>query len=287
MQSTLSKYLSPEVTRTLIDLGQDPQAEVGRQEELTVLFTDIRDFTSISEAQDARTVVEYLNAYLGEMTGIVFDHLGTLDKFVGDAIMAFWGAPLKNDQHAEYAVRCALTMHKAVERRRAELGASSPFAFRTGVGVNTGPVVVGNIGSTKRLDYTVIGDNVNLASRIEGMTKQYKVPVLIGESTYRKIGNSFLCRTVDEEVQIKGKTQYIKLFQPLCEASDPEKQKYEELVKAFENAVRLFRSANLEAALKQFTVLAVGLQDGLSMVFADRCKQRIASPQEKRSAYEK
>ncbi|MBI1862325.1 MAG: adenylate/guanylate cyclase domain-containing protein [Deltaproteobacteria bacterium] len=288
MQSTLSKYLSPEVTKTLIETGQDPHAEDGRQQEITILFTDIRSFTTISEAHPAPEVVHHLNNYLGRMTEIIFNEAGTLDKFVGDAIMAFWGAPLKNDQHAEFAVRCALKMAATVEQLRQEVGVDSPFAFKTGIGINTGSVVVGNIGSNRRLDYTVIGDNVNLAARIESVTKDFRSPILIGESTYNAVKDVIVCRVIDENVQIKGKMQYIRLFQPLCEKSSPQRETMEAFAQEFENAQKVYRTGNFEAALKLFLKLDMARNgmDGPSQLYRDRCRHWTLHPPENWSGYD-
>ncbi len=288
MQSTLSKYLSPEVTKRLIETGQDPHAEDGRQQEITILFTDIRSFTTISEAHEAPVVVHHLNNYLGKMTEIIFEETGTLDKFVGDAIMAFWGAPLANPDHAFLAVRCALTMQRAVEEMRRAIGEDSPFAFKTGIGINTGNVVVGNIGSSKRLDYTVIGDNVNLAARIESVTKDFRSPILIGESTYRAVKDKVVCRLIDEHVQIKGKKEYIKLFQPLSERSSSDAMRFEEVASEFENALAIYRVGNFAVAQKQFSKLnlKLGSTDGPSQLFIERCQIKIDHPPTQWSGYD-
>jgi len=189
------------------------------EEEISILFSDIRNFTSISERFPAHVVVSYLNRYLGKMVDVVFEHRGTLDKFIGDAIMAFWGAPIKEEQHALFAVRCALTMQRVVAQWRESLGGleARSFAFQMGVGVNSGKAVVGNIGSEKRLDYTAIGDNINLASRIETLTKQYGARVLIGSNTYHAVKNNIRCRPIDLKAQAKGKEETIAIYEPIGE----------------------------------------------------------------------
>ena len=209
----LSQYVSPSILATLID--KSPQdvlkAEVGSKENLTILFSDIRGFTSISERLAAEQVVELLNGYLREMVDVIFKHEGTLDKFIGDAIMAFWGAPIRTSDHAMQTVLAAFDMRRQLKVFNQELAAKGGFPLDMGVGINTGDVILGNIGSEKKLDYTIIGDNVNLASRMEGLTKEYGSPILITESTYESIKASVPCRIIDM-VRVVGKKQGIRIY---------------------------------------------------------------------------
>lgn len=213
MRKMLSKYVSPIVLADVMDKSNAPLIpEVGEEQLLTIFFSDIRGFTDISEQVPSDQLVRWLNDYLETMVGIIFEANGTLDKFIGDAIMAFWGAPLASNTHAKDAVLAALKM---VEKEN-ELSKSTmnTMPFKTGIGIHTGRVILGNIGSSQQLDYTIIGDNVNIASRIEGATKQYNVPLLVSNATYSAVGNDVLMRPVDR-VQFKGKREAIQLFQPL------------------------------------------------------------------------
>jgi adenylate cyclase len=279
MQSTLSKYLSPSVTESLIATGANPQAEVGRAEELSILFSDIRGFTTLSEQLQPGAVVARLNDYLGEMTEVVFRHKGTLDKFIGDAVMSFWGAPLKDDLHARNAIECGMEMHVRLAELRArwrKLGVD--VDLKIGVGVNTGVVIVGNIGSERKLDYTVIGDNVNLASRIEGLTKQYGVGFLVGERTREVAGDSLVWRRIDQ-VRVKGKANHVTIYEPIAPAG-ADADKARELAERFEDGFALYLKAEFQKAVQHFEKLneSRGGSDGPTKVYLERCRHLAEDP---------
>ncbi len=187
----IRRMFSSYVAKRIVDeLIRDPsKAKLGgERREITVLFSDIRGFTSFSEKHQPEEVVSLLNEYLSAMTDIVFEHEGTLDKFIGDAIMALWGAPVGQSDHAERAARCALTMIKRLEQLQRKWQAEGKHPIDIGIGINTGEMVVGNMGAEgKKMDYTVIGDNVNLAARLEGLTRQYNNHIIISENTYQKV----------------------------------------------------------------------------------------------------
>lgn len=217
IKKMLGQYVSPAILTSVLDKGSQGvlTAEVGSRERLTILFSDIRGFTSISEAVEAEKVVEVLNGYLSGMVDVIFKHEGTLDKFIGDAIMAFWGAPVRVNDHGKRAVTAAMEMISQLELFNETVKAKGLSPLAIGVGINTGEVILGNIGSEKKLDYTVIGDNVNLASRMEGLTKEYGCPVLITETTYEEVKDEIPCRVVDL-VRVKGKKKGIKIFEPFA-----------------------------------------------------------------------
>jgi adenylate cyclase len=279
LTGTLSKYLSPTVTQRMIESGNDPRAEVGKSEVLSVLFSDIRGFTSLSEQLPPDQLVERLNEYLGRMTDVIFLENGTLDKFIGDAIMAFWGAPLPNPDHALHATRCALAMKNALKVLSKEWAERGIPPIEIGVGINTGEVIVGNIGSEKRLDYTVIGDNVNLASRIEGLTKQYGVQLLVGEQTEELIGNKILCRPIDL-VQVKGKEKHVKIGEPLGEIGGADEKLNREIVDRFSDAWNLYLKGDFKTALTQFETLQTWMkaEDGPTRLYLERCQNLIQNP---------
>ncbi|MGK5088874.1 adenylate/guanylate cyclase domain-containing protein [Bdellovibrionota bacterium FG-2] len=273
MTGTLSKYLSPSVTEALIANGMNPQAEVGQKKELSILFSDIRDFTTLSESMPPEQLVGKLNTYLGRMTDEIFLFDGTLDKFIGDAIMAFWGAPLNDSDHAIKAVRCGFAMKKALTQFMS--------GFKVGIGINTGDCIVGNIGSDKRISYTVIGDNVNLASRIEGLTKQYHSSFLIGSRTQELVKDSILCRPIDD-VKVKGKNQSVRLYEPLLEASAPDAPAIRALIESFTESLGEYKKGNFESALGLFKkTQAMRVEfggDGPSEVYIERCQDLIQEP---------
>ncbi|HXC62545.1 MAG TPA: adenylate/guanylate cyclase domain-containing protein, partial [Nitrospiria bacterium] len=179
-----SSYVTPKMVAELV---KDPdKAKLGgERKELTVLFSDVRGFTTFSENHQPEEVVAILNEYMNAMTEVIFHWDGTLDKFVGDAIMVFWGAPLDQPNHAELAIRCALHMQKRLGELQEKWRADGKETLDAGIGMNSGEMVVGNMGAEgKKMDYTVIGDNVNLAARVESLTRQYNARILITESTY-------------------------------------------------------------------------------------------------------
>lgn len=206
-----SRFLDPHVVRSLTDEGQLARAEASASREITVLFSDIRGFTTMSESRTPEEVVTLLNRYFDLQVAAVFEQGGTLDKFIGDAIMAFWNAPLDVPDHAVKAVRAALAMSRALESFRLELGEFGEH-FDIGIGIHTGPAVVGFLGASQRLDYTAIGDTVNLSSRIEGQTKGV-ARILVSEATRDACGNVF--EFIDHgEVTVKGRHRPVRLFEP-------------------------------------------------------------------------
>jgi adenylate cyclase len=203
-----NRFLDPRVVQQLTNQTTLADAEVGRSQEITVLFSDIRGFTTLSETRSPEEIVTLLNQYFDQQVEVIFEHHGTLDKFIGDAIMAFWGAPIATADHAQQAVLAALAMSENLEKFRLSLG----YPFEIGIGIHTGKAVVGLIGSSRRLDYTAIGDAVNLASRIEGETKGVS-RILVSESTRNACGDMF--DFIDHnEFTVKGRAQSVRLFEP-------------------------------------------------------------------------
>ncbi len=204
----IRKMFSSYVSKRIVDeLIKDPsKAKLGGdRKEITVLFSDIRGFTSFSEKHQPEEVVSLLNEYLGAMTEIVFQYEGTLDKFVGDAIMALWGAPVGQPDHAERACRCALAMITRLKELQAKWIAEGRYSIDIGIGINTGDMVVGNMGAEgKKMDYTVIGDNVNLGARLESLTRQYNNHIIISEYTYAKVEHIVEVKELGA-VTVKGK----------------------------------------------------------------------------------
>ncbi len=202
-KNALGLYLSPQLTE---QVSENPAllSLDGAEENLTVLFSDIRSFTTISESMEAEALTTFLHEYFSPMTDIVFDADGTLDKYIGDAIMAFWGAPIPQQDHAARATEAALVMLERLDELREGWLAKGLPSIQIGIGLNSGPMRVGNMGSDRRLSYTVMGDNVNLGARLEGLTKYYGVRLIVSESTWQAVNGQFYGRELDRVV-VKGK----------------------------------------------------------------------------------
>lgn len=247
----LSQYVSPEVASELNRRGEISLGGVRR--EMSVVFTDIAGFTDLSERLPTEQLESFMNLYLSEMSGVVLELSGTLDKYIGDSIMAFWNAPLDQPEHAALACRAALWMRDrehAMGDRFAEFGALN---IRTRIGINSGPMVVGNLGSMQKLNYTVLGDAVNLASRLEGANKLYGSQILVAEPTVRLAGSAFLFRKLDL-LRVRGRRQPMAVFELLAEGSGDEDQ--QKLVRGFEFAMESYQRQEWSAAETTLVALA-------------------------------
>ncbi|MGD1210351.1 MAG: adenylate/guanylate cyclase domain-containing protein [Candidatus Acidiferrales bacterium] len=273
IRKTFSQYLSSDVI-SLIE--KDPQKYIrpgGEMKELTVMFSDIRGFTTLSEGLTPDELVLLLNEYLGEMTETVFANQGTLDKYIGDAIMAFWGSPYPQEDHPIRGCSCAVQMLRGLKKlnRKWKEEGRSPLAI--GIGLNTGPVNVGNMGSAKRLAWTVMGDNVNLASRLEGITKEYRVSAVIAEATYLQVADKFVCRELDK-ITVKGKHQPVKIYELLDVAA--ERSKYDPLLTQFDQAMAAYRAQDWREAAARFgQLLGKYPEDGPTQIFLQRAMEFV------------
>jgi adenylate cyclase len=211
---TFSQFVPPEIV-TVLNHQSKQQALEGESRYLTVFFCDLRNFTAMSEQLDPREVVRLLNEYFTTMTTILYKYGATIDKYIGDSVMAFWGAPVPQDDHYKRAVLASFEMHKQMESLRGIFLARGLPAPTIGIGINSGLMNVGNMGSRYRLAYTVIGDAVNLAARLQSATRHYKVDTIVGENT-AKLYPDMVFRELDT-VALKGKTQSTHIYEPLCE----------------------------------------------------------------------
>lgn len=282
LRKAFQLYLNPEVMEEM--LGQPEKLQLGGTErEMTVLFSDIRGFTTISEKLSPQALVKLLNAYLTPMTDIVFSKRGTLDKYIGDAVMAFFGAPILNEKNALDCCEAALEMMETLARLREQWRIEDPDVPEVdiGIGVNSGPMVVGNMGSLQRFNYTVMGDNVNLASRLEGLNKEYGTHILISEATLqsaRKVGGEGVLGVRELDlVSVKGKKEPVRLFELRCRGAIRAEDK--PLVEAYEEALKLYRAQKFSQARLEFErCLELKPGDGPSQLFLARTDEMIASP---------
>ncbi len=210
LKKAFGQYLSPAVINEIM---KTPGALAlgGKRQEMTVLFSDIRGFTTISEASSPEEIVALLNEYLTKMTEIVFKYEGTLDKFIGDAVMAFWNAPIRQKDHPRRAVLCAIDMIDELKKLQVKWRAEGKPVLDIGIGVNTGDMVVGNMGSLERMDYTVIGDNVNLGARLESLNKEFKTHIIISESTYNSVSDIVNAKSLGS-TKVKGKEKAVQIY---------------------------------------------------------------------------
>lgn len=267
LKKAFSHYVGEDV---LDELLASPGALTlgGERRRLSVLFSDIRDFTTFSESLPPDRLVTVLNTYLSPMTRAVLAQGGLLDKYIGDAVMAVFGAPLKRDDHARMALACALEMHRELEALNAGPLKALGLEFAIGVGINTGEMVVGNMGSQTRFDYTVTGDAVNLASRLEGLTKRYGVFCLVGDATRAAAPPDFRFRALDL-VQVKGKHEAIAVWE-LLGGPGREVAGYQQL-DAWQRGLDAFRAGRLPEAREAFGAFAAANpRDGVVQGYLER-----------------
>jgi adenylate cyclase len=264
------KYVPAEVVRDLLALGRE--AELGAERRtLSIMFSDVRDFTTLSEQLDPEDLAARLAEYLGGMTRIVLGNGGTVDKYVGDAIVAFWNAPRDVSDHAERAVRTALECQAFSEELADRWKRTGIRAFETRVGIDTGDVVVGNFGYEDRMDYTAIGHHVNIASRLESLNKVYGSRILCGPETWNLVRDRFSGRFIDR-VAVKGSKAVISIYEPLAPAR-------EGLVGIFDRATELYGARRFEEAAAAFEAcLATFPDDGPSAALRARSRQYAAEP---------
>lgn len=238
------QYVPPELVQ---EMARNPgnYSMDGRNVELSVLFSDVRSFTTISEGLDPKELTHLMNEYLGCMTTVIRKHRGTLDKYIGDAIMAFWGAPLADPQHARSAVLAALEMQQALRQLDEPFRKRGWPVLQIGVGINTGIMTVGDMGSPVRKAYTVMGDAVNLGARLEGITKEYGVGILVGELTCQQCGD-ITFKEIDR-VRVKGKDKPVAIFAPLGITAELDETAKEESL-AWQRALELYRAQQWDAA---------------------------------------
>ena len=252
IKNVFSKYISSAVVNELV--ANPEKAKLGGdRRELTVFFSDIAGFTTISEQFHTRPegLVELLNEYLDEMTGIVLKHEGTLDKYEGDAIMAFWGAPIAQKDHALRTCLASLDMQKRLAVMRPKWKKGGRPALEVRIGINTGVMIVGNMGGKDRFDYTVIGDSVNLASRLEGANKQYGSNIMISDFTYQHVKGLVIVRELDL-IQVKGKTDPVKVWELLGTSDTPISDNQKQSLEIYHEGLRLYRERNWQEAIAYF-----------------------------------
>lgn len=246
------RYIPPQLVNELQAKSSGISLE-GEAKVLTIFFCDIENFTTVSEALTPKQLTQLLNNYFDVLTEIIFKHEGTIDKYIGDSIMAFWGAPLPCETQEQSAVLASLEMQKVISKIAEDSTEDGLPTPNIGIGLNTGLVSVGNMGSKYRLAYTAVGDPVNLAARIEAQTRNYKVPIIIGEKTFEGLTN-IECRELDT-IKVKGKTEKSKIFQPLFTNNNAD-NKWLENKNKHETALNYYYSGEIKLAHETFKELS-------------------------------
>jgi len=276
IKDAFSTYLAPSVVKQLVE---SPEKLVlgGEEREITAFFSDVQGFTSISEKLSPKELVELLNEFLTEMTDIVLNHEGTVDKFEGDAIIAFFGAPNYIENHAEVACRSCIEMQKKLAELRLKWKSEGKPELKMRIGLCTGTAVVGNMGSKNRMDYTMMGDTVNIAARLEGVNKIYGIYTLVSESTCTAAGNGILSREIDS-INVVGKGEPVKIFQILGEPQDVDKPMLD-TIERYTKGLDAYRTRAWNDAITFFkAALEESPDDGPSKTMLNRCHEYLENP---------
>lgn len=275
-RDTFKHYVAPNVVDQMLSSGELPKFG-GERKELTILFSDIRSFTSYSERHEAHEVVNNLSEYLTEMVDVILRHNGTLDKFVGDEIMAVYGAPYYFPEHAEKACRTAIEMVKQLREIQKRWSAAKKDFFHIGIGINSGTVIAGNLGSRQLFDYTVIGDEVNIAARLEGANKQYETTIIISEQTYNMVKPVAYVRELDR-VRVVGREKPICIYELRSMDTIPQIER-DFIIDVFTDGLVAYRDCRWYDALREFRrVLRYFPSDGPAKVYTKRCLDFIENP---------
>ena len=278
MKSTMSRYMDPVIADQLMGDGGGEEFLGGKSSEITVLFSDIRSFTTITEALGAQGTVQMLNDYFTIMVDCITREGGMLDKFIGDAIMAGFGIPVAHEDDEDRAVRAAIAMIVELWEWNVERVACGEDPVDHGVGLNTGMVVSGNIGSPKRMDYTMIGDGVNLAARLESACKQYSARLLISEFTKAKLKGTYKLRDIDMVV-VKGKTEPVGVYEVLDYHTDETYPNLMDNVNYFNEGVKEYRAGNWDKGIGRFKeAIEANESDKLAQTYIERCEHLKAEP---------
>ncbi len=276
IKDAFGQYLSPKVVS---DLVKDPSKLTlgGEEREMTAYFSDIAKFSTFSEQMTPTELVNVLNDYLTEMCNIIIGLEGTVDKFEGDAIIAFWGAPTVQKDHARLACFASIDMNTALIPLRDKWVAEGRPSISVRMGLNSGPMVVGNMGSAQRMNYTIMGDVVNLASRLEGANKAYDSGTMISEATFGACQSDIDARELDT-IRVVGKSESVKVYQ-LLERKNQTQSTVADLVEKFGSALDLYKDGNFKDALSGFeSCVEFSPEDGPSLVYVDRCRSFISEP---------
>ena len=279
IRDAFSTYLAPSVVKQLIDSPE--KLNLGGQErDITAFFSDVQGFTGISETLSAKELVELLNEFLTEMTDIILEYEGTVDKFEGDAIIAFFGAPNDLPNHSEVACKACIKMQKRLEALRTKWKSEKRPALKMRIGLCSGNAVVGNMGSKNRMDYTMMGDTVNIAARLEGVNKIYGIYSMISDTTFKAAGNGIATREIDS-VNVVGKKEPVTIYELVGYPEDVN-DRMRMTFDFYEKGLAAYRKRDWDHAIKYFiSALDTTINDGPSKTMLARCNEFKINPPDK------
>jgi adenylate cyclase len=277
MKTTLYRYMTPGVAEQVMALGDDALM-VGERKDVSILFSDIRRYTSLTEQMTAAEVVSLLNNYFETMVEAVFNFDGTLDKFIGDALMAVFGAPLPLENHAWMAVQSALDMRRRLQDFNQKRQALGQPLIHIGIGISSGEVVSGNIGSQKRMDYTVIGDGVDISARLEGATKEYGCDIILSEFTHNLCATKIWVRELDR-VRVKGKTRPVSLYELIGDRQHPLDPATQDFLALYQAGRSAYTTRHFQQALRCFEMAQkLRATDRATTLLIERAKHYLHTP---------
>lgn len=276
IKGMFSQYVNKQVVQELLN-NPDKLKLGGEKKNVTILFSDMAGFTTFSENKTPEELVKFINGLLHEMTELIMQNTGTLDKYLGDAVMAFWGAPLELKDHAYRACKTSIEMQKKVEQISREWVEKGEKTLHIRIGLNSGDVIVGNVGGEKHKNYTVMGDSVNLASRLEGANKEYNSEIMISESTYEAAKNFVLVRELDS-IRVKGKTKPTKVYELIGMVGDADAETRINSLTDYISALVLYKQRKFNDASTLFEKCFLQNNDFTSKVYLERCKAYIENP---------
>jgi class 3 adenylate cyclase len=273
---SFQKYVPANLVRQLIETHQEARIG-GKLKELTVFFSDVADFTHITENLAPNELTTQLSEYFDDVTNAILEFKGTVDKYIGDSVMAFWGAPYEMEDHALMACRAALKCQRQIQELGKRWKAEGKYEFQTRIGLSTGEIVVGNVGSEQRLNYTVIGDPVNLASRLEGLNKHYGTRIIVSEETYNHCRKFIEVRLLDFVI-VKGKSEPVRIYELVGEKGDIS-PKQKECIVLFSTGLDFYLQRDWGKAIKVFSTLREKNPDDFpTRLYLDRCEQFKSNP---------
>jgi adenylate cyclase len=276
LKSTMYRYMTQELAEELLKL--DDAKLGGDRKEVSILFSDIRGYTTLTENLEAEEVVSMLNEYFESMVEAVFKHKGTLDKYIGDAIMAVFGSPLPLEEHAWMAVRTSLEMRQRLKDFNLQRHAVNKPRIDIGIGINSDTVISGNIGSSKRMEFTAIGDGVNLGSRLESVSKHYACDIILSDNTYKPCGDRVWARELDY-IRVKGRNEPVAIYELVGLRTDPVDSKKITIIEHYHRGRDYYVNRQFASAKSEFQkILDIDQSDRASMLHVRRCQHWLQTP---------